>query len=381
MAPSPASRRGSNLILAIVFLATIGAPLLATAVGVEGGDQAAENRQLAPFPQFDGSWRSIRSYPANFDSWFADHFAFRKHMVRWFGESRYVWLGVSPTPSVVVGKHSFLFFAVDESIDDYANSRPFTERELLTWRESITRIRNWCRARGIAYAFTIAPDKYLVYPEEFPDGVRQVNPMSRADQLYAAVSDTAVAVDTRPVLNHAKSVERIYYLTDTHWNDRGAFAAYQSIINAVRAQDPRVPAPWERSDFDAVSREIEGQDLAGMMGLTHVLHEDELALVPRRPRLAQVVQPKDFNPRESIGRLVTEIPGSTLPRAVIFRDSFTDGLVPFLSEHFSRAVYLWQNDVDPDDILKEHADVVIQEIVSRHLYSFGPSPALIPAAR
>jgi hypothetical protein len=37
--------------------------------------------------------------------------------------------------------------------------------------------------------------------------------------------------------------------------------------------------------------------------------------------------------------------------------------------------------VDPDDILKEHADVVIQEIVSRHLYSFGPSPALIPAAR
>jgi hypothetical protein len=199
------------------------------------------------------------------------------------------------------------------------------------------------------------------------------------DELYSAVSDTRIVADVRPVLSHAKASERLYYLTDTHWNDRGAFAAYQVIIDAVRAQNPRVPAAWPRSDFEAGSHEVEGQDLAGMMGLSRVLHEDELPLIPKRPRQARVVEPSGANPREAVGRLVTEIPGSTLPRAIVYRDSFTDGLVPFLSEHFSHVLYVWQNDVDPDAALSEHADVVIQEIVGRHLYSFVPSPTMVPA--
>ena len=103
-----------------------------------------------------------------------------------------------------------------------------------------------------------------------------------------------------------------------------------------------------------------------------------LALEPRRPRLARVVEPAGAAPDAEEGRLVTEIPGSTLPRAVIFRDSFVSPLAPFLSEHFSRAVYLWQNDFDANVVLEEHPDVVIQEIVGRHLYGFLPSPELVP---
>jgi alginate O-acetyltransferase complex protein AlgJ len=75
---------------------------------------------------------------------------------------------------------------------------------------------------------------------------------------------------------------------------------------------------------------------------------------------------------------VTEIPGSSLPRAVILRDSFTSPLVAFLSEHFSRAVYLWQNDFDAQAVEQEHPDIVIQEIVGRHLHNFIPSPELVP---
>ena len=68
----------------------------------------------------------------------------------------------------------------------------------------------------------------------------------------------------------------------------------------------------------------------------------------------------------------------SLPRAVIFRDSFASRLVPFLSEHFSRAVYLWQNDFDASVVAEEHPDVVIEEIVGRHLYEFIASPELVP---
>jgi hypothetical protein len=378
MSTSSAGQRISNAIALVALLGVIAVPFAATAAGVEGGDQATENRQLAAFPHLDASWRSLADFPGGFDLWFSDHFAFRKDMVRWFGESRYFWLGVSPTPSVIAGRDSFLFFGVDESLDDYANARPFTEDELANWREAVVKLRDWCDRHSVAYAFTIAPDKYMVYPEEFPDTVRRMGMVSRADQLYGALSDTRIVADIRPVLDHARARERLYYLTDTHWNDRGAFAAYQTIIATLRAQNPRVPPAWDRSDFDAASREVEGQDLAGMMGLSRVMHEDELPLIPKRPRQARVIEPAGQDPRVPVGRIVTEIPGSTLPRAVIFRDSFSDALVPFLSEHFSRAVYLWQNDFDASIVDEEHPDVVIQEIVGRHLYNFIPSPELVP---
>jgi len=91
-----------------------------------------------------------------------------------------------------------------------------------------------------------------------------------------------------------------------------------------------------------------------------------------------VIEPKGGYATAGDGRIVTEIPGSTLPRAVMFRDSFTSWLAPFLSEHFSRIVYIWQNDFDASAVLAEKPDVVIHEIVGRHLYTFVPTPDLIP---
>ena len=91
-----------------------------------------------------------------------------------------------------------------------------------------------------------------------------------------------------------------------------------------------------------------------------------------------MVDPPGAEPTSELGRVVTEVADTRLPRAVIFRDSFASRLVPFLSEHFSRAVYLWQNDFDADVVGSEHPDIVIQEIVGRHLYSFVASPELVP---
>ena len=185
-------------------------------------------------------------------------------------------------------------------------------------------------------------------------------------------------VDLRPALLEARDRERLYYLTDTHWNDRGAFLAYQQIIDAVHRQLPAVPGARDRSAFKETTRLLNGRDLAAIIGLKRVMSEEDLQLVPKQPHRYVVVEPKGSYATAGEGRIVTEIPGSTLPRAVIFRDSFTSLLAPYLSEHFSRVVYLWQNNFDADEALKEHADVVIEEIVGRHLHNFIPSPELIP---
>jgi alginate O-acetyltransferase complex protein AlgJ len=373
------AHRAANIVLVSLFVVVISLPLAANLAGVDGADPGAENRDLATFPKISRSWSSIARFGDGLSLWFEDHFGFRSTLVRWYGESRLFLLHVSPASTVVKGRNGWLFYGDDKSIEDYANSEPISAEGIANWRAAVTRASGWLQGRGIAYVFTIAPDKYVIYPEEMPASLARISAMSRTDQVYQALRDADVnALDLRPALLDAKARERIYQRTDTHWNDRGALVAYQQIVNAVRARVPATPPPWACADFEPVARDVEALDLAGMIGLKRVLREEDLALVPKRPRLARVVEPAGAEPTAEEGRLVTEIPASRLPRAVIFRDSFASRLVPFLSEHFSRAVYLWQNDFDANVVMEEKPDVVIQEIVGRHLYSFIPSPELVP---
>jgi hypothetical protein len=371
-------RRFLDIALIAGFLVAIGLPLAANISGNDGGDQTAENRELAKFPPFEWTWDSVLGWPKGFDTWFQDHFGFRSTLVRWYGESRYYGLRVSPSSQVVRGKDGWLYYAEDAGLDDYINEPLLSPGEVENWRQTVLRARDWCRAHHIAYVFTIPPDKPVVYPEYYDESVRQLSPVSRADQVFTATLDTGVVLDVRQALLAGKSRERLFQKTDTHWNERGAFLAYQQIIDAVHRQVPAVPPARDRSAFTPTSRMLSGQDLASIIGLKWVMGEEDLRLVPKNPHTYVVIEPRGGYATAGEGRIVTEIPGSNLPRAVMFRDSFTSLLAPYLSEHFSRVVYLWQNNFDADEVLKEHADVVIEEIVGRHLHNFIPSPELIP---
>ena len=375
--------RRSDLALVVLFLAIISLPLASTIAGRDGGDSEAENRELAHFPHFELSRHGLAGYAPAFIDWFDDHFGLRASFVRWYGISRFFWLGVSPSAAVVKGRDGWLFYGDDGALDDATSEVLFTPDQVDGWRRTLVAAHDWLRARDIGYLFVMAPDKHVIYPEALPPTMIRAHAASRMDQLDAMLrSATHVpTIDVRGALAAAKPHERLYGYTDTHWNDWGAFVAYQQIIGAIRHQLPTVPPAWTRADFEAEERPVPGQDLARMMGLMRVLREDDLILRPKRPRQARVVEPPGGIASNDLGWLVTEIPGATLPRALVFRDSFTSRLAPFLSEHFSRAAYMWENDFDANLVEKEHPDIVIQELVGRHLYVFTPSPGLVPSRK
>jgi hypothetical protein len=365
--------------LVVLFLAAISLPLASNLAGFDGADPEVENRELAHFPAIDGSWHSIAAFGGGLTDWFTDHFGFRARLIRWYGESRLFGLGVSPSPDVVKGRDGFFFYAENESLTDYTKDRPLTAAQVNAWRESCVDARDWLRGQGIAYVVMIAPDKHVIYPEELPDSVKPVGSISRTDQVLAALRGAGVAaVDVRAELLAAKARERLYEETDTHWNDRGAFIGYQKLMAEVRRQLPSVPPAWPESDFERVTTEHMGMDLSGMMGLTRVMREEELQLVPKRPRRAIVVEPAGGHADDEVGRVVTTVGDPSLPRALVFRDSFFSRLAPFVAEHFSRTTMLWQDDFDADAVRAERPAIVIQEIVGRHLYTFEPSPELVP---
>jgi hypothetical protein len=109
--------------------------------------------------------------------------------------------------------------------------------------------------------------------------------------------------------------------------------------------------------------------LAHIVGLGDVYREEvlEARLVGPRARI-EPEHVRGYAERvERLQPIAHGVPDPSLPRAVVFRDSFANALVPYLAEDFSRVLFVWDRDVDPRVVAIEQPDVVVQEIVGRFL--------------
>lgn len=372
-----------------VLLAVIVAILLAPGIGTLsgfGGEGAAAERHDAAAAVDDGSaWARWLAWPRAAATSFEEHFAFRDALVEAQAVVRYFALGVSPQPEVIRGRDGWLYYADDNGLDDILNERRFTNEELEAWAATLQHTQDWLAARGVAYVFTIAPDKPQIYPEFLPGSLRPRPGETRAYQLIAHLyAHTTVHVaDPSLRLRTAKAVDRVYHRTDSHWNDLGAVVAARHLFATLDEVAPHLgvgPQALEPERFTRRERVTPAMDLARMLRLTGWLDETRLELVPTTPRVARVVEPVDGDPDFGEPRVVTERPDGRGPRALVYRDSFGSGLIPFLAESFSRAVFLWEYDVDPATVEAERPDVVIHEWTSRRLHTRPPYDAFAAIA-
>lgn len=370
------SRRIADALLVALFLAGIIAPLLGLRIGSHGWDTGllADRRQhtlpellqrgVPELATGRGKVTAWTRFPGQFKYYLSDHFGFRNLLIQLHGELMVNGLGVTSNQSVVLGKDGWLFLASEGSLDDYRHANPFTKAELESWRQILEARQRWCAARGIAYLVVFAPSKHSIYPEEMPDVYTRLAQPSRLPQLVDYLKENHSPVQildlTQPLLEAKHDGTRLYQKTDTHWNDRGAWVAYQAIMAAVGKQVSGVRV-LSASDFDAVTTVDPGMDLAGQLGLNGVLREQRLDLKARIPlRLPYVEQDvvEPFNVNASA-------PGQ--PGVVVFRDSFFTQMLPWLAESFGRGAYFWQYGFNQKTVEAEHPAIVIQEIAERKL--------------
>src|SRR5262249_43160574 len=135
----------------------------------------------------------------------------------------------------------------------------------------------------------------------------------------------------------------LYLETDSHWNQLGAFVAYQSMVDYLVKIFPAIkPVCWQ--DVKVVFAQQCGGDLAGMLGLRYQTSETTIRVESGHQAWAMSANPAPpdlNNPTEFFHPFATEVANAKLPKAYFIRDSFTINLQPFLSEHFRRAFYHW----------------------------------------
>ena len=281
---------------------------------------------------------------------------------------------------MVIGKHGWLFLGninkYFNEIDYYRNLKPFTIKELRYWQILLEERRDWLKRRGILYLFAIAPNKSTIYPEFMPDSIRKINFQSRQDQLIEHLKkfSTLKIVDLRPALLAAKKIRPTFYQTDTHWNDWGGYSAYREIITTLQAHFNTI-RPRPLANFQFKLSEFRNGDLALMLSLPNVFWENQWQIEARIPLQARVAPVSAPAPRNSVAAVsVHTCASGPLPAALMVHDSFAHPMKQFLSEDFSKIVYVmnWALNFFDKIIEKEEIKIVIDEMVEYSLLNRFP---------
>lgn len=296
-----------------------------------------ENRLLAREPNF--SWSSLYSGDAARESnlYVSDHFPARSAFVSAHALAELA-LGKREVNSVMLAKGGALC----------ARKGRIEQETLSKNAEAITDFLLRERARGAKVCIGIIPDKADVFENRLPLFYTSENRKklySRTGELFPSIS----------ACNFADLFcgrgDEVYYKSDHHWNGDGAYEAYLEICRALEI----TPFPRESFYFEEVCNDFYGTD-AARFGLRT---SRDVIKLPRFAGDGSFVRHTDQE--EKIGFYEVEklsgtdkygvfLGGNTpivsitladraqsviRPTMLVFRDSYTSALSPYLARHFN----------------------------------------------
>ena len=157
----------------------------------------------------------------------------------------------------IIGKEGWLFQTSERVIQDYQNDIPFTEKQLAELQQNLDEIAAIFQKQGTALLIVVAPNKSSIYSDYMPSELQLMRPQSRFDQVvqYLNQHGQTQILDLRQELIANRKEQQVYYKTDSHWTEYGAYIAYREILNTLQPAHPEL-VPRALSDFKPVSMGI-----------------------------------------------------------------------------------------------------------------------------
>lgn len=347
-----------KLIFIAVFLLFLFIPFVG-----EKETQSLEKRALKEFPEW--RWTNIWSFFKGYQNYFEDRFAYRNAIINIYGKIIYEELNLTPFNSVVVvGKDEWLFNSQKNYTHDI--SEPFTKEELQKFHYNFILTTKWFELRGIKYYLTILPVKARIYPEKMPDFLKIKLYNSRMEQLstYLDKKSTINFIDCRKELFEGKKKRQLYYKTDTHWNQLGAFIGYSKIINTI-AEDFEEVVPKKADDYFESQKLFYEGDLLGLLGYNSGIKAIRYYLEPK-DSLSPILKHKtnQGNPQNGYEKWEMKTSENDL-KIFMVRDSYSEHFKMFLSSNFHYSIYAWMTKLPVKIVVNEKPNIVLHEMLER----------------
>jgi alginate O-acetyltransferase complex protein AlgJ len=264
---------------------------------------------------------------------------------------------------VLEGREGWLFLRGDrnDAIGQHTGRVGFGDEDKEALKELLSGRREAVAALGATWLTAIVPDKEMAYAEFLPPEVVPVERRPIHDYLEISAAADAPAVYLLDDMRRAAASGDLYVRTDTHWNHRGAFVAYQAICRELVALGVAVETVGE--DSIRWSQRPRQGDLGSKLYPEVVEGTDVVAAI--EPSFGRLVHD---NGVRNHGRVqIYEQEGRAGSTCIVFGESFGPTLIFFLRESFRRVVFVHTSMLVPELIARERAEVVINLPIERFL--------------
>lgn len=230
-------------------------------------------------------------------------------------------------PKIEVGEEGWIFLHNDnnDSVDQYTGQRLLSTSELRAWEDYFDSIKTLSNELGFSWSFLIAPAKEFIFPNYYPF---KRAARTSIDQFLEKFQSTQPIVWPQQVLSDDR--EMTYWKGDTHWTDFGAAVGARATLSSFGFNR------FER--WDKVRYAIKPR--LGDLGNKLIPHKTYSVAVADCDAMSSW---KIFdNQIHNHGRIrIYECPNPESEHVcILFGDSFSVALVPWLTPFFRRLVYV-----------------------------------------
>lgn len=320
-----------------------------------------ENRKLQEKSKLIKDGRLNLNFGKETEQWLNDHFHKRRQIIKIYEKINKKLIGRVENNSAFMGKDKWLFYKGDNSIINFQNINLYSEKELEKIEKNLKLRKEWLNNQGIKYYVFIAPDKNKIYGEYYPSYIQKINQYGRAQQLKDFLKSKEIEI-VYPIaeLLEKKKEGLLYYKTDTHWNSYGAFIGYQELMKKIKKDFSNITI-LDMKNCMLTEKNYNGGDLAGMLNVDLKLYQDIM--------YKEFIYDYTYKYLKNEGRNGVIVKSKKSLKVLMFRDSFTSAMEPYISETFGDVEYIWDHNFNnyQNKIITEKPDIVIHEIVERYI--------------
>lgn len=345
-------KKGYLLYIIIVF-----AILLVPFLGMSfwATDRTTENTTLSEWPAFVKDGKPNINYLEDMGNYFEDHFAFRLQMLT---ANAMIWskgFDTSTTDQVVTGKDDWLYFS--GTMDDYTGRDLLSDRELKAIVHNLSLMDSYVEFCGGRLIVTVAPNKNTLYNSAMPY-YYQKGETSNLERLVPLLEEAGIEyVDLTETFQNEDEV--LYFKRDSHWNNKGALLAYNTIMDAMGREHEtyaNVPTVTEKDHIGDID-EI----------LYPLAAEPEENIYYSKDWGFDYVNDVTDNMDEWIETVNPDKDGTLL----MYRDSFGESILPFFADEYNKAYFSRLVPYNMENLIQYQPDTVIVERVERQIDAFA----------
>lgn len=367
-----------NYVLTICFIILLIAPLV-TINKQANKVSTVEKRYLANFPIiFDENGKISNGARSEIETWLNDNIGFRDNWVKLSSNFKLKVLGTSPSEKVHIGREGWYFYTNDNNLQIAQGKYPLTEEDLQKTKDLQQFVSDTLKREGKDYLLVLPASKASIYPEYINGGQYAIRrtPSDIVEEYIKSNTDVNVLKLKPSLLEEKEKGTQLYFKTDTHWNEQGAYVAYKTIINTLNelgiVNSTPVDVEWKEDEYKG--------EFSAMMGDGDILPSEPTKvseIISSKAQKLDETDEKFYAINQAKQKYNSEFEtyiyrnNSNLngKKVLIFGDSLFAywNMTELLAENFYELTYMWTNQVRKEYIDAVNPDLVIFEIGERYL--------------